>query len=167
MNSRAFIHTHSHMHKKKGETKFTSLQIQKTSGQFLSVDQFSVRIKEKNTLCCPICSQKVRLKVKGHKWLLVSSHQECCGRGPYRCHKSRNIPDHGNQKSNILSPTCPCFLFVTGRCPSDQGHWFFLIQLEESFFQPIMMPSVLRSPLSVTTKCQRPLCFLLNPNLDA
>lgn len=43
------------------------------------------------SLCSLIICREVRLKVRGHKWLLVSAHHECCGRG----HKSCDTADQG------------------------------------------------------------------------
>lgn len=44
----------------------------------------------------PVIGWEVRLKVRGHKWLLVSAHQEFCGRGPYCGHKSCCTADQGS-----------------------------------------------------------------------
>lgn len=44
----------------------------------------------------PIIGWQVRLKVRGHKWLLVSTHQEFCGHGPFCGHKSCCTADQGS-----------------------------------------------------------------------
>lgn len=135
------------------------------TGAFSNILNVSVRIKEKHTPCSYLLL-KVRSEVRGHQWLLVSSHQECCGHSPYHGHKICNIADQAKPKSNILSSTCPTVLL------------FFFCQLEMSLgsgsplvfnstvggvLQPIMTPLVLLSPLAACTQCQWPFCFSSNP----
>lgn len=81
-----------------------------------------------------ICSE-VRLKVRGHKWLLVSTHQECCGHGPYCGHKSCDTTDQGGQNPIFYHWPVPISFLSQGDVPQIRVI-AFLIQLEEPFLSP-------------------------------
>lgn len=80
----------------------------------------------------PIIGWEVRLKVRGHKWLLVSTHQEFCGHGPYSGHKSCFSADQRSQNPIFYQWTVPVSFLSLGDVPQIRVI-AFLIQLEEPF----------------------------------
>lgn len=118
-----FIHTSPHATK---ESKPFTLS---NSGKISNQDQRAA------PSCPPIICSEVRLKLKGHKWRLVSTYQECFGHGPYCGHKNCDTADQGSQNPIFYCWPVP----VSFLSPEDVLQIrviAFLIQLADPFCSP-------------------------------